>query len=83
MQECAIAATASNNAHPRFSGYAGNTGITTAAQVSLVANARIATGLSELDRVLGGGLVTGSVTLLGGDPGIGKSTLHGTIFLPI
>ncbi len=36
---------------------------------------RIATGLEELDRVLGGGLVLGSVTLLGGDPGIGKSTL--------
>lgn len=33
------------------------------------------TGLSELDRVLGGGLVPGSVTLLGGEPGIGKSTL--------
>jgi len=36
---------------------------------------RIATGIGELDRVLGGGLVLGSVTLLGGDPGIGKSTL--------
>ena len=36
---------------------------------------RIATGMSELDRVLGGGLVLGSVTLIGGDPGIGKSTL--------
>jgi DNA repair protein RadA/Sms len=36
---------------------------------------RFATGLAELDRVLGGGLVPGSVTLLGGDPGIGKSTL--------
>src|SRR5262245_60642111 len=36
---------------------------------------RVATGMSELDRVLGGGLVLGSVTLLGGDPGIGKSTL--------
>ncbi len=33
------------------------------------------TGISELDRVLGGGLVPGSVTLLGGEPGIGKSTL--------
>jgi DNA repair protein RadA/Sms len=33
------------------------------------------TGLAELDRVMGGGLVTGSVTLIGGDPGIGKSTL--------
>ncbi len=37
--------------------------------------ARLSTGLSELDRALGGGLVPGSVTLLGGDPGIGKSTL--------
>ncbi len=36
---------------------------------------RDATGLSELDRVLGGGLVTGSVVLLSGEPGIGKSTL--------
>jgi len=36
---------------------------------------RFVTGSSELDRVLGGGLVEGSVTLVGGDPGIGKSTL--------
>jgi DNA repair protein RadA/Sms len=36
---------------------------------------RIATGLGELDRVLGGGLVPGSAILLGGDPGIGKSTI--------
>jgi len=36
---------------------------------------RLETGLAELDRVLGGGLVSGSVSLLGGDPGIGKSTL--------
>jgi DNA repair protein RadA/Sms len=36
---------------------------------------RIATGFRELDRVLGGGLVPGSVVLIGGDPGIGKSTL--------
>jgi DNA repair protein RadA/Sms len=36
---------------------------------------RIATGLGEFDRVLGGGLVPGSVVLIGGDPGIGKSTL--------
>jgi DNA repair protein RadA/Sms len=37
--------------------------------------ARLATGLDELDRVLGGGLVPGSLVLLGGSPGIGKSTL--------
>jgi len=36
---------------------------------------RLETGMSELDRVLGGGLIPGSVTLLGGEPGIGKSTL--------
>lgn len=36
---------------------------------------RIQTGIAELDRALGGGLVSGSATLIGGDPGIGKSTL--------
>lgn len=36
---------------------------------------RVSTGMEELDRVLGGGIVAGSVILLGGDPGIGKSTL--------
>ena len=36
---------------------------------------RFSTGLAELDRVLGGGIVPGSVSLIGGDPGIGKSTL--------
>jgi DNA repair protein RadA/Sms len=36
---------------------------------------RLATGLAEMDRVLGGGVVPGSAVLVGGDPGIGKSTL--------
>lgn len=36
---------------------------------------RIITGIGELDRVLGGGIVLGSVTLIGGEPGIGKSTI--------
>lgn len=44
-------------------------------EIDEVDEPRISTGMSELDRVLGGGLVAGSVTLLGGDPGIGKSTL--------
>ena len=43
--------------------------------VSLDADERAATGIAEFDRVLGGGLVPGSVTLLGGEPGAGKSTL--------
>ena len=44
-------------------------------EVSTAEEPRHSTGLGELDRVLGGGLVPGSVVLLGGDPGIGKSTL--------
>src|SRR3989338_7847748 len=47
----------------------------TLVSVSLDERPRIQTGLGELDRVLGGGLVPGSVTLVGGEPGIGKSTL--------
>ena len=43
--------------------------------ISIVEDERIATGLTELDRVLGGGLVKGSLVLIGGDPGIGKSTI--------
>lgn len=44
-------------------------------QVSMDRDERISTGIEELDRVLGGGIVPGSLTLVGGDPGIGKSTL--------
>ncbi|MCB1757385.1 MAG: AAA family ATPase, partial [Gammaproteobacteria bacterium] len=59
----------------RFANYAGVSAITSAEDVTLQEEPRTTTHLSELDRVLGGGLVYGSVTLLGGDPGIGKSTL--------
>ena len=45
------------------------------AAVEAVEDERVATGISELDRVLGGGVVKGGVVLIGGDPGIGKSTL--------
>jgi DNA repair protein RadA/Sms len=48
---------------------------TSLAAEAVVEQPRLATGSAELDRVLGGGLVRGSVTLIGGDPGIGKSTL--------
>ncbi|MEM8845009.1 MAG: DNA repair protein RadA [Pseudomonadota bacterium] len=44
-------------------------------EIDTVEEPRIHTEMSELDRVLGGGIVTGSVVLLGGSPGIGKSTL--------
>lgn len=43
--------------------------------VSVTLDTRLPTGISEFDRVLGGGLVAGSVVLIGGDPGIGKSTI--------
>ena len=45
------------------------------ADVTTTASGRVSSGIGELDRVLGGGIVPGSVTLLGGDTGIGKSTL--------
>lgn len=63
--------------HPqRLSGYAGTESQVYALDsVEAVEESRFSTGLSELDRVLGGGLVNGSVVLIGGDPGIGKSTL--------
>jgi DNA repair protein RadA/Sms len=62
---------------PARAGYAGQgeARITPLRDVSNESQIRVATGLNELDRVLGGGLVEGSVVLIGGDPGIGKSTL--------
>lgn len=62
---------------PRHAGYAGEavSRIQTLSKVNPEESKRTHTGISELDRVLGGGLVSGSVTLIGGDPGIGKSTL--------
>ncbi len=45
------------------------------AKINTTENNRITTGLQEMDRVLGGGIVIGSLVLVGGDPGIGKSTL--------
>lgn len=44
-------------------------------EITLDETSRISTGIGELDRVLGGGVVQGSMILIGGDPGIGKSTL--------
>lgn len=44
-------------------------------QIEMTQEQRVSTGMKELDRVLGGGIVQGSLVLVGGDPGIGKSTL--------
>ncbi|GJM07481.1 MAG: DNA repair protein RadA [marine bacterium B5-7] len=61
---------------PRFQHYAGKAQeVTSLRDVSVENTPRTSSGMQELDRVLGGGLVAGSVILIGGDPGIGKSTL--------
>ena len=61
----------------RFAGYAGQQAapVQELSQVRPERETRTPVGFGELDRVLGGGLVAGSVILIGGDPGIGKSTL--------
>ncbi len=59
----------------RSQGYAGVSEVCALESVAAVSEIRSSSGFSELDRVLGGGLVLGSVVLIGGDPGIGKSTL--------
>ncbi|TDR40001.1 DNA repair protein RadA/Sms [Tahibacter aquaticus] len=62
----------------RRSGYAGAAAapqVQSLSEVAQLVEARTSIGIGELDRVLGGGLVEGSVVLIGGDPGIGKSTL--------
>ena len=60
---------------PSMAGAMGENKAARFGDMSLPAYIRTDTGLAELDRVLGGGLVTGSVVLLSGEPGIGKSTL--------
>ncbi len=59
----------------RFQSLAPAQPVVAIAEVSAEDVSRISTGSAEFDRVLGGGLVEGSVVLIGGDPGIGKSTL--------
>lgn len=69
------AAKAASAVRSGYAGAAGAAKVTQLATVAAEAEQRSATGIGELDRVLGGGLVAGSVVLIGGDPGIGKSTL--------
>jgi DNA repair protein RadA/Sms len=68
--------TVATPAATRFENVTGlRSSVTPLSSVKARENERIATGLPEFDRVTGGGLVPGGVLLLGGDPGIGKSTL--------
>ena len=72
------AASQAKSPASRRAGWAGKVDaprITPLAEVRVDAQARASTGIGEFDRVLGGGLAAGAVVLVGGDPGIGKSTL--------
>ncbi len=78
LSEFVVEPASAGKAVVRNTGYAGTIDapkITPLKLVSEVAEVRVSTGIGEFDRVLGGGLVEGSVVLVGGDPGIGKSTL--------
>ena len=70
--EAPAAATTRNS---RFQSLAQSQPVATLADIDAAEVARTPTGQEELDRVLGGGIVAGAVVLMGGDPGIGKSTL--------
>ena len=59
----------------RFAALAGTSQIQTLSEIEAREEDRLPTGVGEFDRALGGGLVAGGVVLIGGDPGIGKSTL--------
>ncbi len=77
LQETVLTPTPAGSPGGVRSGFAGtaDSRVQKLSDVALGEETRLATGISELDRVLGGGLVTGSVVLIGGDPGIGKSTI--------
>ncbi|HET7216809.1 MAG TPA: DNA repair protein RadA [Vicinamibacterales bacterium] len=68
------AAVAANTAEKRYA-LAGAAGPQLYADIDTVVAERLSTGIVEFDRVLGGGVVPGSLVLIGGEPGIGKSTL--------
>ncbi|MDH3690620.1 MAG: DNA repair protein RadA [Gammaproteobacteria bacterium] len=70
-----VESLASAQISSRFPVYGANPQLQRLNAVALEEQARVSSGLPELDRVLGGGLVAGSAVLIGGDPGIGKSTL--------
>ncbi|MDR1710126.1 MAG: DNA repair protein RadA [Candidatus Accumulibacter sp.] len=68
-------AEAESPAARRFAGLAGAAQVRTLSEIEAREEDRLPTGVGEFDRALGGGLVDGGVVLIGGDPGIGKSTL--------
>lgn len=75
VETVAETSTSTNRYANKFEGLATTGQLQKLSTVQAAEIARIPTGISEFDRVLGGGLVEGGVILIGGDPGIGKSTL--------
>ncbi len=75
LEESVAEKKPAESSNPRFTGYAGQSKVQDMHDIQLEEEPRSPTGIAELDRVLGGGLVHGSVVLMGGNPGIGKSTL--------
>ena len=69
------AAPGKNRLSAGFAALAPSSAVQALAEIEAVDVPRTPTGQGELDRVLGGGIVPGGVVLIGGDPGIGKSTL--------
>ena len=67
--------TGNNRFSAPFTALAGTSELAVLSEIEATDIDRTSTGIDELDRVLGGGIVPGGVTLIGGDPGIGKSTL--------
>lgn len=75
LQEMKLPGTSAGRVRTGYAGAAGGAEVVKLDQVSMQEQQRLNSGLEELDRVLGGGLVRGSAVLIGGEPGIGKSTL--------
>jgi DNA repair protein RadA/Sms len=75
LEETAAESSGGAGARQRFQALARSAPVATLGQIDATDVERVPTGIDELDRVLGGGVVPGSAILVGGDPGIGKSTL--------
>jgi DNA repair protein RadA/Sms len=75
LEEKTASSTASSVKPSMSRNWAGDEGVVPLAAITTDQNERFSSGLKEFDRILGGGFVEGSLVLVGGDPGIGKSTL--------
>ena len=75
LEETVAETPGASTRNTRFQALARSQAVATLSEIDAAEVARTPTGQEELDRVLGGGIVEGAVVLIGGDPGIGKSTL--------